>query len=306
MDLHPKLLVTSSLCDFLSPKKEVHSPHYENFISQYSEITVSAIVSQGNLDEKMFQEPLEFLETHIDEFIDGITTHAMQLRRKFPSYSILLGFNQGEFIQNMEERTFVTEYFKNKSKKLEISNRIHVMRTLNASAFHSYFSLFGSVLEDIYREVKPTSLVKNITGGVLIEHCLKEILKINKIITAFYDVLGKRSKFFLSKEILISSWGFLNLIRNRQAHYNNYYDDNANKELNKNYTNIINSLSKIENSDVLVDVFKMNFGDIVAQVKDDGFLVFNNTLENFVRNTTLIIMESLYICELEKCKISKE
>jgi hypothetical protein len=298
---HPVLLVTSSLCDFLTPNKELKSPHYDKFISQFSEITVSAIVSQGNFDEKMFQESVEFLDTHVDEFIDEITDGALRVRKMFPASSFMLGYYQGELVQNSEDRSFVTDYFKEKSKNLEISNRTHVIRTLNASAYFSYFSLFESTIEDIYHKIKPNSQTI-ITGGVIIKHCLKEILKSKAITTAFYANLRERSKFFLNKEVLLSSWDFMNLIRNTQAHGNNHYNEVAKSTLEKHYNNIVLALTQEENSESLIEVFHMNFGRIVAQVKDDGFLAFNNTLENFVRHTSLMIMEALYISEYEKIK----
>lgn len=298
---HPVLLVTSSLCDFLTPKKELKSSHYDKFVSQFSEIAVSAIVSQGNFDEKMFQESVEFLDTHVDEFIDELTNGAMRVRKMFPASSVMLGYYQGELVQNFENRCFVTDFFKEKSKSLDISNRIHVIRTLNASAYFSYFSLFESTIEDIYREIKPNSRAI-VTGGIIIKHCLKEILKSKAITNPFYANLRERSKFFLNKKVLLSSWDFMNLIRNTQAHGNNHYDEVAKSTLEEYYNNIAIALSEEENSESLVEVFHMNFGGIVAQVKDDGFLAFNNTLENFVRHTSLMIMEALYICEYEKLK----
>ncbi|MDH2913257.1 hypothetical protein N7V53_12060 [Kosakonia sp. HypNH10] len=306
MDIpHPILLVTSSLCDFFTPKKELKSPHYDRFISQFSEIAVSAIVSQGNFDEKMFQESVVFLDTHVDEFIDELTDGAMRVRKMFPVSSVILGYDQGELVQNSENRSFVTDYFKTKSRNLEISNRIHVIRTLNASAYFSYFSLFESTIEDIYREIKPNSPAV-VTGGIIIEHCLKEILKAKAITNPFYENLHERSKFFINKQVLMHSWGFLNFIRNNQAHSNNQYDENKKLTLEKHYNNIAAAISEEENSESLVDVFHMNFGKIVAQVKDDGFLAFNNTLENFIRHTSLMIMESLYISEYEKLRAESE
>ncbi|WP_323660625.1 hypothetical protein [Pectobacterium versatile] len=302
---HPVMLVTSSLCDFFTPKEEFQSSYYENFIAQYSEIAVSAIVSQGNLDERIFKEPPEFLDNHIDEFIDDITENAMKLRKIFPSASLFLGCDHGELIQKNEERTFATEHFVQKSNKLKIRNRVHVLRTLNANAFFSYFSLFESTIEDIYSEIFPNSKSK-VTGGILIEHCLKKILKSKGIGISFSKDIFQRSKLFLNMDILKSSWAFLNFIRNRQAHDNNKYDENSKIELDKLYKKISQDILKIEDTEDLNEIFKMNFGHIIAQVKDDGFLVFNNTLENFVRNTTLFIMESLYICELEKSNLMRD
>ncbi|MFJ5431965.1 hypothetical protein ACIPSR_00055 [Pectobacterium sp. CHL-2024] len=302
---HPVMLVTSSLCDFFTPKKEFQSSYYENFIAQYSEITVSAIVSQGNLDENMFKEPPDFLDNHIDEFINDITKSAMKLRKIFSSASIILGCDHGELIQKYEERTFATEHFVQKSNKLKIRNRIHVLRTLNANAFFSYFSLFESTIEDIYNEMFPNSKSK-VMGGILVEHCLKEILKYKEIEISFSKDICQRSKFFLNMDILRSSWAFLNFIRNRQVHDNNKYDEKSKLELEKLYKKISQDILIIKKTEDLNDIFKMNFGHIIAQVKDDGFLVFNNTLENFVRNTTLFIMESLYICELEKSNLMRD
>ncbi|HCW0179197.1 TPA: hypothetical protein OW286_002546 [Citrobacter freundii] len=299
------LLITSSLCDVLTPSDELDIPFYENFISQYSEITVSAIVAQLNLDPDSFDMPKSEFNAQINELIEGIPSSAMKMRKAFPFMSMGAHIDQGELVQSNEKRTFVSDYFTERSQQLGISNQEHVVNALNASAYLSYFGLFEGILKSLHLQRYPDDQYK--TGNKdTIKKFLKKYIEFRDISDVFENELRARSKFYNNFKTLEHAWGLLNFIRNTQTHQNSNYGDKEKTKLNTLYKNLLDVLHDAPDNELLMLLFTQAFDPIIEQVNEYGFLQFNNTLENFVRNTSVFVMESLYVCISSKSQKSNQ
>lgn len=291
------LLVTSNLCDVLTPGQNSHPDlaFYENFVAQYSEIAVSAIVAQVNLEPTLFDMPESEFNGQIDTLIEDIPTSAKKMRKAFAFLSMGAHIDQGELVQDKERRTFVSEYFTERSEKLGTTNREHVVNALNTSAYLSYFGLFEGILKSLHLQQYPGDKYK-VGNKDVINKCLKSFTERYGMVEEFNNELRARSKFFTNFNVLELTWDLLNFIRNTQAHQNSNYGENEKKKINEKYEGVINGLVEQPNNELVIELFTYSLDPIMKQVKEHGFLQFNNTLENFVRNTTVFVMESLYVC----------
>ncbi|AFH91923.1 hypothetical protein [Providencia stuartii] len=291
------ILLTSTFSDYLTPDNEVDTPYYNKFIKQFSKMTVSCMVSQCNLMPEMFQEDKNILDKHIDTFIKDMPEAAEHIRKNYKMYCLAASVSPGEIQQEKEKRTFSSDYFRKEAEENKISCRELVIRTMNASAFLNYFFLLEESIKNIYLDINSSN--EYLTAKNTIKKCLKGKIKHEDIVDEFNNELYKRSKFFLTFESLIELWKLLNLIRNRYVHNNNIYDDSAKSQFTKLVENIIKEL---EGDELLptVNYFIDAMETFENQLKNSDSIIFNDTLENIIRNTSIFIMESLYICEKNK------
>ncbi len=291
------ILLTSTFSDYLTPDNEVDIPYYNKFIKQFSKMTVSCIVSQCNLMPEMFQEDKNVLNKHIDTFIKDIPKAAEDIRRDYKNYCLAAGIFPGEIQQEKEKRTFSSDYFRKEAEENKISCRELIIRTMNANSFLNYFFLLEESIKNIYLDINSSNGF--FSAKDTIKKCLKSKIEHEDIVDEFNNELYKRSKFFLTFESLIELWKLLNLIRNRYVHYNNIYDGSAKSQFTKLVDGI---LKELEGDDLLltanyfIDAMKI----FEEQLKSSDSIIFNDTLENIIRNTSIFIMESLYICEKKK------
>jgi hypothetical protein len=287
-------LITANHCDFLTPQQG-RVPFYDKFISQYTSIVTATLVSQCNLMPEMFNESESVLDKHIDVFIKDIPENALKQREMYRALLMGAMLDAGNVSQENEDRTFVSDSFIQQANSAGISARNLVIRTLNAYAFLNYFFLLEETLRDVYLEVIDDES-KNLGGIKTISYCLKRKLKHSEKMDEFAIELSKRSKFFKDFRSLAAMWEFLNFIRNRQAHYNSMYDEDAKNRLS---TLLDTFIQKNSSDDLLManNIFAMRIDKVIENVNESGQLLFNDTLENLIRNTSVTIMESLYLIE---------
>ncbi|HKM37652.1 MAG TPA: hypothetical protein VJY83_08470 [Thiopseudomonas sp.] len=287
-------LITANHCDFLTPKNGL-VPYYDKFISQYTCIVITTLVSQCNLMPEMFSEKESVLDSHIDIFIKKIPENILKQRGVYRPLLTGMMLKSGDVVQESEDRTFFSDSFIKQAQASEVSSRGLVIRTLNAYAFMNYFFLIEKTLRDVYLEVTPDKS-KSLGGIKTISYCLKRKLKHSEQLQEFEVELKRRSKFFKNFKSLSTLWKLLNFIRNRQAHYNSAYDLEAQNRLS---TFLEDFLEKNSSDELLiVNVsFGSKFEEIIEGIQDTGQLVFNDMLENLIRNTSVLVMESLYILE---------
>ena len=293
-------LLQSCLIDVLKPEKGVF-PYYELFLSRYSLITVTAIVSQCSLMHETYEGMTEAdMDRDIDGMIKGLPEGSEAKRKAYRYFCLGAHINPGESVQENENRTFTSELFTQDAQKHSLSNREMILRGLNSSSFLNYFFLIEDSLKKIYIDLlNPCN--KFIKGSDTIKICLEEIISETNIKTEFEKELYVRSKIFFDIKSLELMWSLLNLIRNQIAHTNGFYDDKAKRLLNRR----IESLAQhyIGNDDCLVsinmllDVFEKH----EEEVNNTGYLVVDDSLENIIRNISIFIMESLYACNRQDC-----
>lgn len=287
-------LITGNNCDFLNPTHGI-VPYYDKFILQYTCIVTSTLVSQCNLMPDMFDETELELDNHIDNFIEMLPENALLLRKQHRYLSKAVMIDIGHLIQDEESRTFISDNFIEKAKSIGISSRNLVIRTMNAYAFVNYFSLLEDTLRNVYFEsIEKTK--RRVMGKDTISLCLQEKLKKIKKTREFEMELRVRSKFFNNFDSLSSFWVILNFIRNRQAHHNSFYDEDAQKILS-DHLDVF--LEKNHSEELLMEnhMFTLKIEKIILDIKETGQLVFTDALENIIRNTSIFIMESLYKVE---------
>ncbi|WP_199454794.1 hypothetical protein [Vibrio owensii] len=287
-------LITANHCDFLTPTTGV-VPYYDKFISQYTCIVTATLVSQCNLMPEMFDEHESVLDAHIDNFIKNIPESALRERKLYRARLLGAMLDAGDIVQEKENRTFFSENFILQAESTGISSRCLVIKTLNSYAYLNYFFLLEETLRDAYLEVIDDD--SNNLGGIrAISYCLQRKLRHSNQLQQFEIELRKRSKFFKNFNSLSALWELLNFIRNRQAHYNSMYDTRAQDRL----STMLEAFLQKNSSDELLTanvMFNSEFEKIIEDVNESGQLVFNDTLENLIRNTSVSIMESLYVIE---------
>lgn len=294
-------LLQSCLIDVLKPEKGIF-PYYELFLSRYSLITVTTIISQCTLIPDTYKDMTKAdMDKDIDWMIEGLPEGSEYKRNIYKFLCMSAHINPGESIQENETRTFTSELFTEDAKKYSLSNREMILRGLNSSAFLNYFFLIEDSLKNIYIDLaKPCS--NFIKGGETIEVCLEKIISTSKISYQFEKELYSRSKFFFDMKSLKLMWSLLNLIRNKIAHTNGFYDNNAKRTFNRRIESLARHYSYSGNDDCLMSVNMILdvFENHKKQIKKTNYLVVDDSLENIIRNISIFIMESLYTCNRDK------
>ncbi len=290
------LLLTSFLVDVLLYEEDDEIKYYKNFISKYSTITVSAIVSQLTfLPDTYIDMTQETLDNDIENLIKSIPEATEKRRHAYPHYTLAAGIDSGKIIQNEEKRSFITEAFYKKTKIYSLSSREMILRELNSSTFLNYFFIIEDTLKNIY--FQNTNTNRHIGSSKLISEILEGILNYKNIKNIFETELNMRSKFFINFLSLNRMWKLLNFIRNRLVHFNSYYDNKAITLFIEYYENILNIYDN--NDSMLTSV--LYFIDIIEkykkQIEETNYLIIDDTLENIIRNISIFIMESLYVSE---------
>lgn len=293
------LLLTSALFDTLKPSPDKKVKYYSAFVSQHMMTTTSTIVAQCNLMPEMFGETSQVIDDHIDDFIDRMPASSERITKSYKTYCKGMHIDPGDIIQESEARIFVSDSFKSKSKACGISNRELVIRALNSSAFLEYFFLFESTITKIYRDsYQPVSERHLVLGGKdVISKCLMEKLKRDGTESLFFDDLKARSKFFINSSQLVSVWRLLNFIRNQQVHSGGIYYGRAKKAFGMYIENICKAYDDSKEMTLAVSLLLDVLEPIQKHIEKRGQIVFNDLLENLMRNYSLFIMESLYLTE---------
>lgn len=291
-------LLQSCLIDVLKPVEGVF-PYYELFLSRYSLITVTAIVSQCSLDPYTYEGmKKENMDKDIDQMINELPAGSKRKRDMYRTLNLAMHVDPGISVQENEQRTFASELFTEDAKKYSLSNREMILRGLNSSAFLNYFFLLEDSLKTIYMDLVK-SKNKFIKGSETINVCLEKVVSETGVKDLFKKELHARSKFFFDMRSLELLWNLLNLIRNQIAHANGFYDAKAKRsfhrrleDLVKHFTDNIGSIS----IEMFVDVFE----EYEMQVNETNYLIVDDCLENIIRNISIFIMESLYVCNQVK------
>jgi len=295
------ILLNIFQCDILKPATNFNPEYYQNFLSHYTLTTVSAIVSQRTLMPDTYENmTAEVMNSEIDNLINGIVEEALHMRHAYRDHCLGAGLESAKTVQETESRTFLSEFFSEKSKEIGIQNREMVIRTLNASAFINYFFLIEDTLKKLYfSSVNLENPDAHIGGAQTITRCLKKSINAKKLMQPFMKHLTDRSRFFISFKSLEDVWELLNFIRNRLSHYNGYFDQKAKERLNT----LIEKITKnyIDKDEYLLSINTFNdaLEEIEEQIEKTGFVIVNDTLENIIRNTSVFIMESFYLSERE-------
>lgn len=134
-------------------------------------------------------------------------------------------------------------------------------------------------------------------GKDVISKCLMEKLKFDRTEKVFFDDLKVRSQFFINSSQLVSMWRLLNFIRNQQTHSGGVYSGSAKKAFNKYIENICKAYDDHDEMTIAVNLLLDDLEPIQEQIKRHGYIIFNNALENLIRNFSLFVMESLYLTE---------
>jgi len=296
------LLLTSALFDTLKPSPECSVKYYRTFISQHMAITTSTIVAQCNLMPEMFGEPKKAIDDHIDNFIGQIPERSESIREEYKFHCMAGHIDPGSLIQENEPRIFISDSFKSKAKEYKISSRELVIRTLNASAFLEYFFLFESTITKIYKDRYQQSSERGLMlgGKDVISKCLMGKLKNDKTEVKFFTDLKIRSKFFTNSAQLESVWRLLNFIRNQQVHSGGVYDNRSKKMFGIYIDNICKSYTDHDEMVLTINLFLNTLEPIKENIEKNGYIIFNDSLENLVRNFSLFVMESLYVTETRR------
>jgi hypothetical protein len=261
-------------------------------------ITTSTIVAQCNLMPKMFGEHEDVINEHIDGFIGEMPARSKEITQHYKSYCRAAHIDPGHVIQEAEPRVFVSETFELKSKAYGISNRELVIRTLNSSAFLEYFFLFESTITKLYRDrYQPVSERLLLGGKDVISKCLMTKLKRDRTEKEFFDDLKIRSQFFSNATQLASVWRLLNFIRNQQVHSGGIYHGRASKVFGAYVDNICKAYNGHGEMTLAVSLLLNVLEPIQEQIEKHRHIVFNDSLENLMRNFSLFVMESLYLTE---------
>ena len=293
-------LLSSCFIDFLAPKDD-NIPYYNSFLSQYTLITVTALVSQLNLIPEMYEDmSKETLDNDVDGMIKEFSKGAKNKRDTYEMYCLAAHIAPGLQVQRNEKRVFLSEVFSKEAEKYNLSSREMVIRGLNSSAFLNYFFLIENTLKNIYlQKCNPPSnfFVK---GSEIIDVCLVKILnKINKK-DKFSSTLLERSKFFIDIKSLSNMWSILNFIRNKIAHSNGYYDEKSIRSFKRRLDTIIKYYADEDDMILSISMLADNFEEYKTQIETKGYLIVDDVLENIIRNFSIFIMESLYISEQQK------
>jgi len=293
-------LLQSCLIDVLKPEEGVFS-YYELFLSRYSLITVTAIVSQCCLDPDTFEGMTKAdMDNDIDGMIQGLPVGSEKKRDMYRMSCLARHIDPGVSVQVNEKRTFASELFTEDANKHSLSNREMILRGLNLSTFLNYFFLLEDSLKTIYIDlINPKN--KFVKGSEIIDTCLEKIISETGIKESFEEELHARSKFFFDMKSLKLLWSLLNLIRNQIAHANGFYDDKAKRSFHRR----LEDLAKHFNDNngcvlsicMIIDVFDKH----EVQIDETDYLIVDDTLENIIRNISIFIMESLYACNRKNC-----
>lgn len=290
------LLLTSFLVDILLYEEDDEITYYKNFISKYSTMTVSAIVSQLTfLPDTYIDMTQETLDNDIENLIKSIPEAAEKRRHAYSHYTLAAGIDSGEIIQNEEKRSFITEAFYKKTKIYSLSSREMIVRELNSSTFLNYFFIIEDTLKNIY--FQNTNTNKHIGSSKLISEILEGILNYKNIKNIFESELNMRSKFFINFASLNRMWKLLNFIRNRLVHFNGYYDDEAITLFIQYYEKILNIYDNNDSMLISISYFIDTIEKYKKQIEKTNYLIIDDTLENIIRNISIFIMESLYVSE---------
>jgi len=293
------LLLTSALFNTLKPLTDKKVKYYNTFISQYLMITTSTLVAQCNLMPEMFNEPKKVIDDHIDGFINGIPERSAEITKTYKTYCKSMHIDPGKVVQEDESRVFISNSFASKSTAYGISNRELVIRTLNASAFLEYFFLFESAITKLYKDRYQPAGERNLMlgGKDVISKCLMEKLKRDGTEAAFFDDLKGRSQLITNNSQLSSIWRLLNFIRNQQVHSGGVYYGRAKKIFGAHVENICKTYDGHDDMTTAINLLLDVLEPIQQQIEKHGHIIFNNSLENIMRNFSLFVMESLYLTE---------
>lgn len=292
------MLLTSCLIDVLKPV-EGEFPYYDLFLSRYCLITVTAVISQCNLMPEYYSDMTQKdMDDSIDGMINSIPKGAEKKRAIFGTLSMSAHIDPGVMVQDREKRIFASEIFVENAKKYSLSNTEMLLRGLNSSAFLNYFFLFEDVLKKIYID-KLNPKEKSIKGSEVISVCLKSIVYSEDVYSQFETELYRRSKFFFDFNSLCLMWDLLNFIRNQIAHANGFYDQKARNSFNKRFENLIEYIDRGDGCLSVVNLID-EFDVFKTQIEETQYLIVNDSLENIIRNISVFIMESLYICNKSK------
>jgi len=290
------LLLTSFLVDILLYEEDDEIIFYKNFISKYSTMTVSSMVSQlAFLPDTYIDMTKETLDNDIENLIKSIPQAAERRRQAYPYYTLAAGIDSEEIIQNEEKRSFITEAFYKKTEKYNLTSREMILRELNSSTFLNYFFIIEDTLKNIY--FQNTNSNEHIGSSKLISKILEGILKYKDIKNIFEAELNIRSKFFINFASLNRMWKLLNFIRNRLVHFNGYYDDEAISLFIQYYENILKMYDNNDSMLISISYFIDIIEKYKEQIEKTNYLIIDDTLENIIRNISIFIMESLYISE---------
>ncbi|MDM2740944.1 hypothetical protein [Citrobacter sp. Cu096] len=290
------ILLNINQTDYLTPIKDI--PYYTDFISKYAHITITCSVSQGILIP-IHKNEKDALDADVTAFINTIPEDSKKRRKIYREYAKGSHLDVGNMIQENESRTFASDYFIGEANKNNISPRELVLRTLNCSVFLQYYFLLEETLKNLFLETNKSYDPKKIKGSQAITLCLNRRLNNFKNKDKFLKSISERSKFFTTWKTLSLTWDLLTLIRNRCVHYNNTYDTMAITRLNNSIDLILGELNKSEGGNLTALFFMNSMEDIVSHIEENGYILFGNTLENIIRNTSIFIIESLYLCEIE-------
>ncbi|AGS59796.1 hypothetical protein [Proteus mirabilis] len=290
------ILLNINQTDYLTPIKDI--PYYTDFISKYSYITTACNVLQGMIIP-VHKDDKDVLDENVTAFINTLPEDSIKRRKLYRVYAKGAHIDVGDIIQENEKRTFASTYFIEEANKNNISQRELVLRTLNNNVFLQYYFLLEETLKNIFLETNASYDPKKITGSQAITLCLNRRLNHFKNKDRFIKSISERSKFFITWKTLTLTWDLLTLIRNRCVHHNNLYDTTSINKLKKIIDKILKELKKSEGSDLTALYFSNSIESIISNIEENGYILFNNTLENMVRNTSIFIIESLYLCEIE-------
>ncbi|WP_139433685.1 hypothetical protein [Aeromonas veronii] len=288
-------LLKSCLIDVLKPEEGVF-PYYEMFLSRYSLITVTAIISQCSLYPDTYIGMTEAdIDNEIDTAIEELPAESERKRKIYRTLNLAMHIDPGVLIQENEERTFASELFIRDAKKHSLSNRELILRGLNSSAFINYFFLIEDVLKTMYIDLaNPKN--KFIKGSETINVCLKNIISVMGISDSFEKELHERSKFFFDMKSLELLWDILNMIRNQIAHSNGYYDAKAKRSLHRRVEKLAKYFTDNDGCILSISMIIDAFDKYEMQVNNTNYLIVDDILENIIRSTSIFIMESLYVC----------
>lgn len=287
--------LTSFFIDILKPEAEVF-PSYDLFLERYSLITVNTVISQISLQPETYIDfSKEDMDKQINEMIAQLPKGAENKRKFYPILCLAAQMDSGTSVQEKENRVFASELFIRSAEAHSISNREMILQWMNASSFLDYFFLLEDTLKSLYIKLK-TPKSKFIQGSKIIKVCLREVIASLGITEPFEMELKNRSEFFFDLNSLELMWELLNFMRNIVAHTNGHYDEIAAKDFAEKSDAFKSYLSKYSQDCIsnlhIYDIFD----NCEEQIKNTGHLLFNNSLENIIRNTSVFVMESLYVC----------
>jgi hypothetical protein len=289
------ILLLSNQNSLLTPT--VDCKYYTFFFRQYTLISVSNLVSQCYLIPPNNRVDKVCFDNEIQNFIESIPEETKDETQLFKMLSIGMNLDQGTLIQESEKRSFLSDIFYDEARKQEISSRELVVRELNASAFLNYFTLLESSIKRMYFDIFVEDVNKQLNGGIIIEASLNKILKHKKIKCKFEKQLALRSRFFLNFKVLVATWGIINKIRIRKIHYNCYFDDEDIFFLKNKLEDIAALYAEggEKNCSFTFLSFCEKIEETIVQIETDRYILFNDAIENIIRNTSIYVMETLYL-----------